>query len=97
MKGRITDRTPEDRAAGLAGALAERGVGEVTLIVAGQTHTLRAREADLPGALRDALGAGGGLLSAAQPRLRVRIEADGCTWETEDPELAALLTDISDA
>jgi len=96
VKGRITAGTPEHRAAGLAGALGERGVSCLSLVVAGEARAMRSRRTDLPGALRDALGAGGGVLSAAQPQVRVRIEADGCTWETEDPELAALLTDISD-
>lgn len=82
----------------VAGALAERGVREVTLRAGGgPPRALRARESDLPGLLTAALASEGlAVLEAGRPAARIELERGGrVAWVTSDRELADALSSLA--
>ena len=71
----IPGATLDERLTNLAGALAERGVAELTIVSGGERRTLRARETDLPGELRAALALAPAVELQAG-KLRARLTRD---------------------
>lgn len=81
---------PPDNAIEIAGILAEFGFTSLTLISGhAEPRTLRARDADLPGALRAATPC---TLHARSPHtphaLTITITFQGCAWSMPDPDPA---------
>lgn len=74
---RIPGATLDERLANLAGALAERGVTEITLIAGHTRRTIGARATDLPGELRAALRRDASVELEASD-LRARVTRDSC-------------------
>lgn len=75
--GRIPGETPPERAAALAGMLAEAGVTRLRLRTREGEFELCARECDLPGLL---LRAGSATLRVDQPAMRIEVRPDSIEW-----------------
>ena len=78
----VPGRDPEEQAQRLAGALAELGAQELTLVHGQARTTLIARQADLPGVLRTAVP--GSRLECAALGLIVEVTREGLIWCADD-------------
>jgi hypothetical protein len=73
----VEGATPRERAANLAGMLAEAGVTRLRLRTAQGESELRARECDLPGLL---VQVGSATILADTPPLRIEVRPDSIEW-----------------
>lgn len=87
FSGSVAGASDEERAARVAGALAEAGIGVMRLRDAGgAVRELQARYTDLPGVLRTA--GVGTVVEVADGSVRVTIERGRWVWGTDDEVVA---------
>lgn len=85
-EGEVPGATPAERAANLAGALAELGARRVVLVgPGGDQRELRARETDLPAAILT------GAAALECPDLGIGADLVSWRWRTADDNAAARL------
>lgn len=75
--GRVEGASAAERAAALAGMLAEQGVRRVRLRTSAGEVELRARKCDLPGIL---LRAGSATIMVDSPAMRIEVKPDSIEW-----------------
>ena len=79
--GTIAGHTQAERAANLAGWLAEQGATRLTVTAPGPPETLGARETDLPGLIARRLVEHGAVeLTAESPPIRIVVTETDTRW-----------------